>query len=46
MAEALKDHNRLIKWVTSSRVWNDAQREKVKKEERGKSWERVGNSFS
>lgn len=31
MAEALKDYNRLIKWVTSLHVWHDAQRKKVKK---------------
>lgn len=31
MAEALKDYNRLIKWVTSLNVWHDAQRQKAKK---------------
>lgn len=31
MAEALKDYNRLIKWVTSLHVWHDAQRKKVRK---------------
>ena len=31
MAEALKDYNRLIKWVTSLNVWQDAQRQKAKK---------------
>lgn len=31
MAEALKDYNRLIKWVTSFHVWHHAQRKRVKK---------------
>lgn len=31
MTGALKDYNRLIKWVTSLDVWHDAQRKKVKK---------------
>lgn len=31
MAEALKDYNGLIEWVTALHVWHDAQRKKVKK---------------